>query len=181
MAEAKLSEIDQRVEDAFAKLSPQQADFVRAHVENGGDGKAAADTAGYCPKSKGDKRNNSLKSTASRLLSKKTSPKICEAIAAMQAKANDLCMIDTHWWLLNTKKTFDKCSQAEEIMVFEGGEKVGTGEFRFDSAGATKCLDMIGKHLGVYAPAEVKHNVDDTLKSILEGMSGKTTGLPSGH
>ena len=106
-------------------------------------------------------------------------PKIAEAIAALHAKANDICMINTEWWLLNVKRLHDKCSQVEEVIIVENGVRVGTGEYKFDSAGSGKALDMIGKHLGVYAPEEKKHSVDDTLKTILDGMSGRTTGLPN--
>ncbi|OUR99234.1 hypothetical protein A9Q81_11710 [Gammaproteobacteria bacterium 42_54_T18] len=176
---SELSKVDQRIEDAFEDISPQQAIFVREYVENGANGPAAAAKAKYCPKKKGKERQNGLNATASRLLNKKKMPRIAEAIAALQAKMNDVCVINTEWWLRETKKTYDKCSQAEEIEIFEDGVKKGSGEFKFDSAGATKCLDMMGKHLGVYAPEEKKHSVDDTLKTILDNMSGRTTGLPN--
>jgi len=176
---SELSQIDQRIEDAFAAITSQQALFVRAYVESGEDGQEAAKIAGYCPGKKGKAQANGLSASASRLLNKKKQPKIAEAIAALQAKANDVCIINTEWWLKETKKTYDKCSQAEEIEVFENGEKKGTGEFKFDSSGATKCLDMIGKHLGVYAPEEKKVSIDDTLKGILDDISGRTTGLPN--
>ena len=70
-----LSEIDQRIEDAFEELSAQQAIFVREYVDNGANGPAAAAAADYCPGKDGKARQNGLNAQASRLLNKKRCPK----------------------------------------------------------------------------------------------------------
>ena len=55
--------------------------------------------------------------------------------------------IDAAWVLRRAVKINDMCMQAEPVMV--GGEP--TGEYKFDSTGANKSLDTIGKHIDVQA------------------------------
>ena len=58
----------------------------------------------------------------------------------------------TQEWVLNRfKEISDRCMTAEPVMARgEGGVMVETGEYEFDSAGANKATEMIGKHLGFF-------------------------------
>lgn len=51
------------------------------------------------------------------------------------------------WVLENLRTVVDRSLQAEEIKLKDGS---GTGEFRFNAAGANKALELIGKHLGMW-------------------------------
>lgn len=46
----------------------------------------------------------------------------------------------------------DRCMQKQEVMEWDYGEKrlKPTGEYRFDSIGANKALELLGKTLGMY-------------------------------
>lgn len=69
----------------------------------------------------------------------------------------------THEWVLNRfKEVSDRCMQAIPVMVFDPVEKrmvqktevnsegQVVGVFEFDSAGANKATELIGKHLGFF-------------------------------
>jgi phage terminase small subunit len=59
----------------------------------------------------------------------------------------------THEWVLEKLKTcVDKSMQEVEVEKWDYEEKqmVGTGEYIYDSKGATKALELIGKHLGMF-------------------------------
>lgn len=43
-----------------------------------------------------------------------------------------------------------RCMQAEPVMQKQDGELVETGEYKFDSSGANKANEMLGKHLGIF-------------------------------
>ncbi len=40
--------------------------------------------------------------------------------------------------------------QAEPVLVFQDGQWVESGEYKYDSAGANKATEMIGKHIGFF-------------------------------
>lgn len=89
----------------------------------------------------------------------------------MQARSDKL-KIDAEWVLRAAKDVYDKCMQAEPVML--AGEP--TGEYKFDSSGANKALDTIGKHVDVQAfnekkTTEVTHKVSESLASKLTGGS----------
>lgn len=69
----------------------------------------------------------------------------------------------THEWVLNRlKEVSDRCMQAVPVMVFDPVKKrmvqetainekgEGVGVFEFDSSGANKATELIGKHLGFF-------------------------------
>lgn len=57
----------------------------------------------------------------------------------------------SHQWVLDRLKSIsDRCMQAEAVMMYVDGEQVPTGEFKFDSSGANKATELIGKHLGMF-------------------------------
>lgn len=54
-------------------------------------------------------------------------------------------------WVLNRfKEISDRCMTAEPVMIYDGENWVNSGEYKFDSAGANKATEQIGKHLGFY-------------------------------
>lgn len=104
------------------------------------NGAAAAVRAGYP-----EKRSES---TALRLLRH-------PAIAAyIEEKRKDFAArlgIDFEWLLKNFKAVAERCMQAEPVLIPDGeGGWIESGEFKFDSSGAIKALENIGKHLGFF-------------------------------
>jgi phage terminase small subunit len=55
--------------------------------------------------------------------------------------------ISVQWVLESFKTVADRCMQAEEIKDKEGN---GTGEWRFDSSGANKAIESIGRYFGMF-------------------------------
>ncbi len=85
---------------------------------------------------------------ASRLLS---NVKLKEYIKERQEKVGNKLQLDSEWVLQRLKDISDRCVQAEPVMIRdEEGKYVESGEYKFDSAGANKSTELIGKHLGMF-------------------------------
>jgi len=54
-------------------------------------------------------------------------------------------------YVLNTLvEIVERCRQAVPVMVKVGGEWIETGEYQFDSSGANRALELLGRHLGLF-------------------------------
>jgi hypothetical protein len=74
--------------------------------------------------------------------------KAVKEIAKKAAKdAANKAELDATFVLLAAKEAFDRCMQ--KIPVMENGKP--TGEWKFDSAGACKAIDIMAKHRGIQA------------------------------
>lgn len=58
--------------------------------------------------------------------------------------------VDAAWVRKRFKTISDRCMQAESVMVHDGEKWVESGEFRFDSSGANKATEALGKIVGVF-------------------------------
>lgn len=117
---------------------------------------------------------------------------INERIDELRAERVKQARIDGLYVLLSAKELHERCMQRIEPVLNKTGEQVyeaveneeGDKEFRpvykFDSAGAAKALEIIGKHVDVNAFKVITENVtkiedvtDDELekriKSLIEG------------
>lgn len=79
-------------------------------------------------------------------------PYIQEAIQKEAEERAKKVEIDAEYVLGNLKKVAERCMQAEEIMKYDSDlkELVGTGEYKFDSSGANKSLELLGKYLKLF-------------------------------
>lgn len=69
--------------------------------------------------------------------------------------------VTKEWILRRLRQLVDRCMQLEPVMKRVGNEWVETGEYKFDSAGATSALNMLGKHHAMFTDkvkAEVEHD-----------------------
>jgi phage terminase small subunit len=73
--------------------------------------------------------------------------RISQAIQQAQEKRAEKINLSAEWVLERFKLISDRCIQGEPILDTKGHE---TGEWKFDSAGANKATEMIGKHLGMF-------------------------------
>jgi phage terminase small subunit len=107
---------------------------------------------------------------ASRLLA---NDRVARAIEEANQKRADKLELSAEWVLENLKNVAIRCQQAEPVMVFDYEEKkmVETGEYQFDSKGANRALELIGKHLGIFenklnitgsVPVKIVDDVDDS-------------------
>lgn len=94
-------------------------------------------------------------------------PNIQKKIAELMARRSEKTEINAEWVLKSAKKVYDRCMQEEQVIA--NGEP--TGEYKFDSSGANKALDLIGKHVDVQAfltKQETKHVLSDDFDSLLD-------------
>jgi phage terminase small subunit len=111
------------------------------------NGTQAAIRAGYA--------QNSAHVEASRLLrDAKVLTRVCEL---MKERAESL-KIDAGFVLKSLLEVYGRCMENTPVMVWDGEQKAmvheinenGIGVYKFDSAGALKALEMIGKHLKMF-------------------------------
>lgn len=76
---------------------------------------------------------------------------IQEKISELRKNISSKLELDAQWVLQRLKDISDRCVQAEPVMIRNSnGEMEESGEYRFDSAGANKATELIGKHLGMF-------------------------------
>lgn len=102
-----------------------------------------------------------------------TRPNIIQAIQILVAreaqKIQDQTDVDVVWVLANLKEVAHRCMQAKPVMVRVDGKMKESGEYKFDSAGATRALELIGKHLAMFVDKKiVEHKLswEDRVKEI---------------
>ena len=119
-------------------LTDKQKMFIKEYLVDM-NASAAYQRAGYRAK------GNSAEVNAHRLL---RNAKIkAEIDKALDKRANKVGL-DAEWVLRRLKDISDRCMQAERVL---DGKGMPTGEYRFDSAGANRATEMIGKHLGMFS------------------------------
>jgi phage terminase small subunit len=70
-----------------------------------------------------------------------------EAIDKGLSEKSKRCQLDADWVLMNLKQVVERCMQTEPVLNRDGEP---TGEYRFDSRGAARGLELIGKHIGMF-------------------------------
>lgn len=92
----------------------------------------------------------------SRLL---TNADIRARIEELQGERAEKLNITAEWVLTKLTEVVSKSMQEVEVEKWDYSEKklVGTGEFVYDSQGANRALELIGKHLGMFKD-KVEHS-----------------------
>jgi len=72
-------------------------------------------------------------------------------LEALRAEASEKSAISREWVVERFKNISDRCVQAEPVMIPDGsGGWMESGEYKFDSSGANKATEMLGKIIGVF-------------------------------
>lgn len=140
------------------KLTRKQDLFCQEYIVDY-NGTKAAIRAGY--------EERSARSTASKLLAKSN---IRSRVRELQAEQVERLAATQDFVVQQLIETYQKCCEPTEVMVWDPNEReyVPKGTWEFDSKGATKALELLGKHLGMF-----KDNVAVTLKTPkFEGEDG---------
>lgn len=116
-------------------LTPKQDRFCQEYVVDL-NGTQAAIRAGY-----------SQKTAAVIAAENLTKPNIHERINELQTKISSKLGIDAEWITKRFKDISDRCMVAEPVLNRDG---MPTGEYIFDSSGANKSTEMLGKMIGVF-------------------------------
>ncbi|HBF39786.1 MAG TPA: terminase small subunit [Firmicutes bacterium] len=133
----------------MANLNDRQERFCQEYIIDL-NGKQAAIRAGYSEKT--------AEQIASRLL---RNVKVSARIEELQKKVIDKIGLNQEWVLKELQRVYSRCIVPEEIEKwdYEQRQLIGTGEFMFDSKGANRSLELLGKHLGMFAD---KLKIEDT-------------------
>ena len=127
------------------KLTPKQEKFVQEYLIDLNATQAAI-RAGYSERT--------AKSIGQENLTK---PDIAAAIEAAQAEVSKRTEITQEWVLLNLKTVAERCMQSAPVLdrkglqVFvENAEGDIVPAYTFNSMGATRSLELLGKHIGMF-------------------------------
>jgi phage terminase small subunit len=141
-------------------LSPKRIRFCEEYVVDL-NGTQAAIRSGYSAKG--------ADVQAIRLLGNAT---VLEYIEQLLAKKREENALSAQFVLDSLQKVAERCMTAEPVMAKVDGELVETGEYRFDSSGANRALELLGKHLGLFSESiNVKHKFEDLSDDELEGKA----------
>lgn len=121
-------------------LSEKKERFCREYVIDH-NGTRAATEAGW--------NEQTASSAASRLLKRE---EIAARIGELESDAAEACGLTAIGVLRSIMETRDRCMTAEAVKKYnkETREYEETGEYVFDSAGANRANELLGKHLGMF-------------------------------
>lgn len=109
--------------------------------------------------------------------------RINELSIEVSQKVIEAAAINKSWVIDRLKKVAERCMQAEPVMKMIDGELQETGEYKFDSAGANRALELLGKELQMFSTkVDINHNhmvtmSDDQLKAQANMLAAEL-GLP---
>lgn len=137
-----------RLEELEKTISPKERRFIE-ELEVDGSKADAALRAGYGKGRDGKENRRSAATAASRILAK---AEVAEYRALRATLAYETLGLSASSIMSETEKVYRRCMQGEPVLRWDPEEKdwVETGEWRFDSKGALKALELMGEHLGVF-------------------------------
>ena len=83
-----------------------------------------------------------------------------EYVQKLMQERTERVETDANWVLTRLTEVAERCMQAEPVLMWEDGKRVPSGEFKFDSSGANRALELIGKHHAMFVD-RVQHNMSD--------------------
>lgn len=122
------------------KLTPQQELFCQEYRVDY-NGTKAAIRAGYSEKT--------AAAQSARLL---RNVNILTRVRAIQKERFEKLAVTQELVLLNLIEVYNRCMQAKPVTEWDYDEHkyVETGEYTFDSKGALRAMEMIGKHMAMF-------------------------------
>jgi len=110
--------------------------------------------------------------------------RIQHGIDLRREEMNKASVVSAEWIRTRLKTVAERCMQAEPVMIREGGKMVESGEYKFDSNGANKALEHLGKHIGMFIErsvvtieTELKQLTDEQLNARLKALIEESATL----
>ena len=130
-------------------MTPRQKTLCREYMIDFNKPKAAI-RAGYSEKTAGQVGYNTL-----------NVPHVQAYLAELLMKKHEELELTSKDILADLVEVKNRCMQKEPVMIFDTAKKkwVQSGEWKFDSKGALKALELIGKEFGMYE-TKIKHSND---------------------
>ena len=150
-------------QSAYLQLPAKRQRFVDEYIKDC-NGTQAAIRAGYSQKS--------AQVQSAQLLA---IPMVKQAVEEKQAAIAKINEVSAEWVVQKAKKIVERCMQEEPVYDNEGNP---TGEYKFDSMGATAALKILAKYLGMDR-STVKHEGVNGLGIVLN-LAGKPTDTDNG-
>lgn len=143
-------------------LKPKHERFCQEYVIDY-HGANAAIRAGY--------REKSARQQASELL---TNPNILARIRELQQEQIKRLAISQDYVVLQLIDTYNCCREPKPVMEWDYTKRewVQSGMYQFDSKGALKALELLGKHLGTTSVSGNETEEDPLSKSLAEFAKG---------
>jgi phage terminase small subunit len=135
MPKEKINEKTDDKESGTGGLTPKQKAFCEQYLVDLNATQAAI-RAAYSKKT--------ARSISCELLTK---PDISNYIGKLIEKRQKRTEVTADYVITNLRTVTDRCMQTEPVLDHGGKE---TGEYRFDSRGANRALELLGKHLGMF-------------------------------
>lgn len=151
------------------ELKPKQHErFCQEYVVDY-NGTQAAIRAGY--------KEKSARQQASRLL---TNANILARVHELQKDQLDRLVISQDYVVLQLLETYKCCREPSPVMRYDPstGEMEETGMYQFDSKGALRALELLGKHLGMFSDkVHVSGGLNTgQLSNVLAQLRGDVSG-----
>lgn len=140
-------------------LRAKQERFCQEYVVDY-NGTQAAIRAGYTEKTAYSQANRLLKNA-----------EILARVRELQHEQAERLAVSQDFVIISLMDTYRRCMQAQAVLDADGGE---TGVYQFDSRGALRALELLGKHLGMYNDKlQISGSLNTgKLDSILEQLRG---------
>lgn len=142
-------------------MTNKQINFINEYLKSKNATEAAI-KAGYSPKT--------AASQASELLKK---PNISKEIDKILQKASENALVSAEYVIRSLKEVAERCLQHKPVLDYEGNE---TGEYEFDSSGANKALELLGRNLKLFTDkveVEASENLAEALAAAIKRVHDK--------
>ena len=101
-------------------------------------------------------------------------------ITKRQLELQEKTHVTQEYCIMNLKEVVERALQHKPVMAYNKttGEMEETGEYQFDSIGANKALELLGKTLGIYIDKtdNTLNANTDLLNDILKQLGGGAVG-----
>jgi phage terminase small subunit len=136
-------------------LTAKQEMFIKEYLVDLNATQAAI-RAGYSAKTAGQIGDENLKK-----------PEIRTRIEELKQKRAEKLELDAQWVLDRLVEVTQMSMQAKPVEKWDYSERklIETGEYVYDSSGANKALELIGKHLGMFKD-KIEHSGNIGVKIV---------------